>query len=837
MNTASGRWPEIRALFDELADLTPDAQLERLTRLAPDPSLRAEVEALLRADRAAGDRFEHSATLPDDSDLAVPASSEAAGSLVGPYRITGEIGRGGMGAVYEAVRDDGGFSKRVALKTVPPGRDTEVILRRFRHERQILARLQHKNIAALLDGGVTGDGRPYFAMEHVEGERIDRYCDRLELDAAGRLQLMRQICAAVQYAHQHLVVHRDLKPGNVLVGPDGTVKLLDFGIAKLLDPTGDDEGLTDTGTLPMTTAYASPEQLRGEPINTATDIYSLGTMLYELLAGRAPFRFGDLPVLEIRRRMLEEVPVPPSRNALPGSALARLSHRNAGELDQIVMMAMRKEPERRYRSAEQLAEDLRRFLAGQPVAAQPDSVGYRARKFVRRNRAAVAALAVVFASVVTGLGFALWQARSVERERAKAEAVNTFLRNLLFTASPDTTVAGKAAPERTIKDVMDAASERLARGELNLHPDVRASLHEVVGRTYLARGDYTLAEQNLSAALAAQGGDAGRYRTDAAGTLLGLAQLALIRADYLAAAEFYERRLEILRREQRRGRITTDVLLAALSDFALIRRARGNSVEAEALLREALTLAPALPPDGRGSIGHLRAILALTILDQGRFDEAERSSRELVADLRQESGLDTPELASALTMLGSALMERGALEESGQHLREAERLYRRLYDSSHMSIADNLRLQAQVTLLADRVVEADSAIDRVLERYRARVSPQYVNFATALVIKGLAESRLGRTEAALATLREAVRLRTSQLPAGHFLTALAQGALGEALVRARRYPEAEPLLRQSHENLQRSQAAESRRITLARDRLRQLYTAWGRPGEGAAIPR
>lgn len=816
---AGSRWQRLRELFDELVELPPAAQDLRLGAIALEsPELERELRGLLVAERASGTRFERAPELPEDGAPDEPVGP-ATDHRIGPYRIAREVGRGGMGAVYEAVREDAGFTKRVALKMVPSGRDTEQILGRFRRERRILAGLDHKNIAALLDGGVTADGRPYFAMEFVEGERIDRYCDRAGFGLRERLQLMRQVCAAVHYAHQHLVVHRDLKPSNVLVGPDGTVKLLDFGIAKLLDPVDTDEDLTETGTLPMTTAYASPEQIRGDPVNTATDVYSLGVVLYELLTGRSPFALTGLPLVEMRRRLLEEDPQPPGLDS---------------ELEHILLMALRKEPERRYASAEQLSEDLHRYLQGLPIQAQPDSLGYRVRKFVARNRVVVGAVGVVFVALAGALVVTLRQFQAGRRERARAEVVNRFLQDLL-TSSPAGVTPGGAGQPQTVRDVLDAAARRLRTEDLDANPGVRATLEQIVGSSYLAQGQYDLAEAHLKAALAAQSRLSGPDSPELLRTLVGLAQLALARADYVAADSIFERRLVILREELRKGTVPPDVYAAALSDFGTLRRARGDSREAERLLQQVLALEPQLPEERRGVIRQAESILALTWLDQGRFEEAERYARELVGKVRASGKGADLDLSSGLTLLGSVLMERGALEEAGASLREAETVYRQVLDSNHTAIYDNLRLQAQVEYLAGRLPEAGATIDRVLRKYRENSSTRYVNYATALTTRGLILRKEGRLPEAEQTLQEALRLRRANLPDRHFMTALTMGALGEVLTAERRFAEAEPLLLGSYQTLLANQAVRNRRVEAAHARLEELYLAWGRPERISAV--
>ena len=395
-------------------------------------------------------------------------SADIDGVRIGPYRLVKELGRGGMGTVYLGVRSDDSFQKRVALKVLKRGMDTDAIVRRFRNERQILASLDHPNISGLLDGGTTPDGLPYFAMEFVEGQPIDEYCEARHLDTTARLEMFTKICAAVQYAHQNLIIHRDIKPANVLVTADGTPKLLDFGIAKLLNPDlgGQTYAVTAEGSPLMTPEYASPEQVRGEVVTTATDVYSLGVLLYELLTGRRPYQLTSRTPAEIARVVCHSVPErpstavtrtagvalqvlpqdgplaanrPPARTAAMTAAAddpqtadgghqrpriadpQRLRRRLRGDLDNIVLKALSKEPARRYASVDQFSEDIRRHLSGLPVMARKDTFGYRAAKFVGRNRTGVAAAVLVLAALIAGIVGTSWQARNARRERARAE--------------------------------------------------------------------------------------------------------------------------------------------------------------------------------------------------------------------------------------------------------------------------------------------------------------------------------------------------------------------------------------------------------------------------------
>ena len=429
-------WQQIRDIFDTAKEMQPDACADYLAANG-DELVCAEVRKLLAALEQAGNFIERPAAF-SLVDLPPPVPDvTTSGHRIGPYLTLREIGRGGMGVVWLATRADDAYQKQVAIKLVWPGPESGEVLRRFRQERQILANLEHPNIARMLDGGTTEEGWPYVVMEYIEGQSITHYCTAHQPSLNERLQLFRTVCDAVQYAHQNLVVHRDLKPGNILVTEGGTVKLLDFGIAKLLNPdlSPDDSAATRTGFQLMTPEYASPEQVRGEAITTASDVYSLGVVLYELLTERRPYQFKNHSLPEIERVICEQEPTAPSRSQkseggtlkleekdddvfIPRSAFRLLTSSLRGDLDNIVLMALRKEARQRYGSVEQLSEDLRRYLAGEAVLARTDTFGYRAGKFVRRHRIGVSTTALIFLTLLGGIVATSWQAK-VAREQVR----------------------------------------------------------------------------------------------------------------------------------------------------------------------------------------------------------------------------------------------------------------------------------------------------------------------------------------------------------------------------------------------------------------------------------
>src|SRR5215510_1167456 len=442
------RWEQIESLYYAARERDPGLRATFLVEAcAGDESLRLEVESLLASDEQAGDFLNTPAMKIATEEIAEERARSLVGRQLGHYRLLSQLGAGGMGEVYLAARADDQFRKQVAIKLVKRGMDTDNILRRFRHERQILAALDHPNIARLLDGGVSEDGLPYFVMEYIVGAPITEYCDSHQLSIEERLKLFRQVCAAVHYAHQNLVVHRDLKPGNILVTEEGAPRLLDFGIAKVFNPelASPTLDLTAPEMRLMTPEYASPEQVRGEPITTASDIYSLGVVLYELLTGHHPYSTRNLPPSEIIRIVCEKEPEKPSDSIAdcglriadsksrwplisrlktrmwfltrdPQSAI-RNPQSLRGDVDNIVLMALRKEPERRYGSAEQFSEDIRRHLEGLPVIARKDTLGYRSAKFLQRHKAGVAAAALFLTLVIGFIVSLAVKSAQVTRER------------------------------------------------------------------------------------------------------------------------------------------------------------------------------------------------------------------------------------------------------------------------------------------------------------------------------------------------------------------------------------------------------------------------------------
>jgi serine/threonine-protein kinase len=687
------RWAQINAVFVEAISLPPDQISGFLLRACQgDAELKRAVDALLQG-HADAERQATQSALSDITRLDDDAATADVGLRIGPYQTLRELGRGGMGTVFLAVRADDAFRKRVALKLVKRGMDSDEILRRFRYERQIVAGLDHPNIARLLDGGTAPDGRPYFVMEYVEGQPLTEFCDNRKLDIPARLTLFATVCRSVHYAHQNLVVHRDLKPGNILITADGTPKLLDFGIAKLLNP--ELQNLTIDPTSPvlrlMTPEYASPEQVRGEPITTASDVYSLGVLLYELLTGGKPYQLGSASLSEIARAVCE---VEPERPSAAVTDAGRPRRGLKGDVDTIVLKAMRKEPGRRYASAEQLAEDIARHLDGRPVRAQRDTVGYRVTKFVKRHRVGVATSAAVVALLIGSVVALLVQSARIATERDAAQQTSTFLIDLFRNADP---YQLNAAAPMTVRDLIDAASKRLET-ELETQPEVRGRLLGTIGGVYLRMSVNDKATPLLEESVETLKRHVDPRDPHLLRSRSNLAEVWLRRRDYDRAIAEHRDIVRLWRESLPRS----PELVESLNDLGITIAMRHwgevaspDFDEAERVLQEALALGrQVLAPD---DLGHARTLANLARLRQGRGDStaAEPYMVQSVEALKRGRGDKHPEVARVLGMLGQMQMDLAMFERAQATLGESRKIYEHLFPDGHGELGLVLHLLAE----------------------------------------------------------------------------------------------------------------------------------------------
>jgi serine/threonine-protein kinase len=772
----------IERLFELALGCEPHERTALLDRMCGSPEVRREVESLLAADAQA------------EGFLEPPARAvHGPGDRIGPYRLLRKISEGETSSVYLAARDDGQYQQQIAIKLLRPAVATQHVLQRFYLERQILASLIHPNIARLLDGGSTALGQPYLVMEYVDGEPLDVHCRRRKLTLTRRLDLFVTICQAVHFAHRSLVVHRDLKPGNILIDANGAPKLLDFGIAKLLDPdlVGVHIERTATVVRVMTPTYASPEQVLGKPIGTSSDVYSLGVILYGLLTGAPPYELGSQPLREIERIVCELTPPPPSQRAG-----ASRRERLPGDLDKIVLMAMRKEPERRYASAQELADDVRRCLAHRPVLAQRDTWRYRLGAFARRNVAAVVVAAVI-AVLLLGGAIAItgqWRRAVAAQLRAEtqqrvSEQTLAFLVELFKISDPDVPAGDVRA-----RTLLDHGVARL-RSEPPQSASARTALQHTLGVVYRNLGDYASAAALLEDAIAARsaGGDTSLELAESLFQLGGLEAVlgkpdravALLRralairtqrlgADDPGVADVLEelaynaiyklspqeaeddrlRALQIRRRHPGDGL----QLSSSLTSLAELYAHSGRHDEADALIREAMTIR------GRGSAGDVCKPgdgtffnnIGLLRYSEGYFDEAERYIERSVECLQRSLGPGHPDVVDVTSTHVTIWREQGRYAQAEALARQSLPLRKRLYGDDSPAVDNALYHLAWVLYERDKLDEAEQLEISALGLRERRYGRRHRLVARSLA--SLGEIRLARGDAAAAeaSYREAL---------------------------------------------------------------------------------
>jgi serine/threonine-protein kinase len=798
----SASWDRLADLYERASALPPEARDAFIASPDVPPSLRDELRSLL-ADRTEADAFASdleaaiSPILPGNpaSDDQALGSGLSDGARLGRYRTVREIGRGGMGRVYLAEQEGEGFARRVALKLMREAGPR--VVRRFLAERQILARLRHEGIARLLDVGMAegpgGERTPYFAMEYVDGQPLPDYCDERRLSVPERLALFEQVCEAVRYAHQNLVVHRDLKPSNILVeeSADGTarVKLLDFGIAKLLEEASEkpEEPITLTSDRLMTPAYAAPEQITGDAITTSTDVYQLGVLLYELLTGQRPFHLPERLQHEVARVILEEQPTRPStlvaKSGDTGAATAgasearattpaRLQRRLRGDLDSIVLMALRKDPARRYPSAEALLDDLRRHRDGRVVAAQPDSFAYVARRYVRRHRAGVAVAATLallllaYAATVTVQNQRIADQRDrAEQQEARAVELYNFTYGILAESNPRNTPGGD---ELTAATLLQRAAQRLET-DLAEDPATRSSLEHTLATIYYERSqtEEALRHGTLSMSYAEEAGDslliaAAAYALASAYEQVG----AIPEADSLARLA-YETSYRHL------GRLHEETNMAR-NLLGLIYLYNGPISAAQPLLEEAVAVSREIgePPEKLGTVLNN---LASVYEQQEDYVRAEAVFREALAIRRASRPEGHPDVAQGANNLANILREAGQYDEAEALYLEALRINEAALGPKHIGL---VAINANLSNLHRRQDRREEALAYM--RAAFEVVPDGQAVTQARLLQGIGSMQIGWGERAegMESLREAVAIMQRELPPGH--PYLARALLGQA---------------------------------------------------------
>jgi eukaryotic-like serine/threonine-protein kinase len=883
------RWERLQALFSRAVELNgPDRQLFVARETAGDTELRTELLELLACDAGSSHTGPLTLALGAALDTTTRERRKALiGRILGNYKLVSVLGHGGTGTVYLGERADRQYSAQVAVKIVDNGTMQGELGLRFRAERQILASLNHANIARLIDAGETDEGNPYLVMEYVHGEPLDRYCDRQQLGLRERLQLFLDICGAVQYAHQNLVVHRDLKPANILVTAEGAPKLLDFGIAKLLDAgeaAAAAMALTRMNDRLLTPEYASPEQILGRPVTTASDVYALGVVLYELLTGLRPYTVpASASQLELERSICIMDPLRPStavkraresgplegQSEMLAVAMARrltpqrLQKRLVGDIDAIVMRALRKEPQHRYNSIEQLASDVRRFLAREPVQARQGNWLYYSQRFVRRHAFGVTAGA---AFIVFIIAFAIAmsvqtqriaeQRDLVEQENVTAVTVSGFMEEIFDASQPDFALGRNISA----REVLDEAGRRI-RGDLSKQPEVRARLMEAIGRAYrrlnlnevavpyfedslhlrkqlpdqdgtktasvlleLAMvvrksGDLERADRLLNEALKITVAHRAERSETYAKLLVNLGRVHVGAGNLTEARDSLERARELFRGLS--GPLNPYVGDAAM-ELATVFMWQDNLTAAEQSAREAMEVftatRPLMHPDRVAAGARLGQVLQL----QGRISEAAVLFENSLDAQVQLYGADSVQVADVLDSLAGIKKAQGMLPAAEEYARRALRVQEKSVGAEHQVVGYQRTVLAAILLQRGNHKEAEQQSRAALTIFDKRLPPDHQYVASAEHVLGEALLELGQLEQAEAALNGAVnRWKRNDVPA--WRVARSESALGQTLYRLGRTAEAERYLKRSYMVLAADEHADREARIKAQQRISQFY--------------
>jgi tetratricopeptide (TPR) repeat protein/predicted Ser/Thr protein kinase len=869
------RQRRVEELFQSVLDLPREERTNLLKRAcAEEHELQKEVEALLAHYSAADSAFLQKPPVVRAEEGELPSLLKQ----LGPYRLIRRVGEGGMGVVFEA--EQAHPRRIVALKIIRPGLMSRSSMKRFQQESELLGRLQHPGIAQVFEAGTvpTDFGeQPFFAMEFIQGRPLTEYADQVGLGTRRRLELMARVCDAVQYAHEKGVIHRDLKPDNILVpheSPDQP-KILDFGVARNMETNGGPStSRTETGQLLGTLSYMSPEQITASPgtLDIRSDVYSLGVVLFELLGGRLPYDLTGRSLPEAGRVIREQEP----------SRLSLIDEAFRGDVESIVAKALEKEPSRRYSTAAELAADIRRFLKDEPIRARPAGTLYQLRKFTKRHKGLVGAAATVLATLliaVIATSMALFRAKRAEalavqrldlsqRARAHSAAVTRFLQDMLASVDPGVS----RGRDVTVREVLEQAVRQLESKKLADQPDIEAELRSTIGHTYLSLGLFGEAEPHLRTALenrrAAQPPDNPKI-------IESMGRLALLhdrRAEWDAAEALYLEALDLARKLHGEEHVEVASLF---QNLAATRRARGDLDAAIPMYEASLAMRQRLLGPDHLDVAQSLNSQALVLQAQGKFQEAERICREAMRIRRMHLGDSHPEVAGSVNNLAYLVQMNGNIQEAESLYREALALRRELLGDEHPDIAQSLNNLAAVLHNRGKLAEAEPFYEQALALYRKRLgndhtdvanctaglaillrdrgdaasaeplsrealairrkvlAPDHLDLAQSLAGLGLVCLDLKRCDEAESVLREAMAIRESKLPTNHWLIFNTMNLLGASLACQGRSTEAEPLLVNGLHGMAESPPFAARRRWEALERVIRFYEVEDKPDQAA----
>jgi eukaryotic-like serine/threonine-protein kinase len=871
----SARWQRVQTLFHDTADLDETEQLAVLENACGDDTdLLSVVLAMLKQDAQAS-LLNRSLAGVAEQILTQPAAAACDGYEFGPYRVLRVLGEGGMGIVYLAQRPD--LGNQVAIKVLRDAWLSPSRRERFAAEQRTLAHLNHPSIARLYDADTLADGTPWFAMEYVEGCPLAKYCQAHASSVNERLRLFRSVCEAVQYAHAEAVIHRDLKPSNVLVKDDGTVRLLDFGIARQLESLDTPVDQTTVGLRLMTPAYAAPEQIRGDRVGIHTDVYSLGVILYELLTGQLPFDLSNLSPSEAAAIIIGHEPGRPSAavkrlaaNALAGTRAAEIGKNAWADLDVLCLTAMHKDPKRRYRSVEALIRDIDHYLKSEPLEARADSWRYRLGKFAGRNRRAVSAAALVLAVIIGVIVFftvRLAKARDAAlAEAARTQRIQQFITSLFQGGDP---AAGPSNDLRVITLLDRGVQEAQSLGN---EPAIQAELYRTLGGIYLKLGQFDRADSLLRSALERHRSLFGPDSTETAESLVALGRLRDAQARYAEAETLIRQGLDISQRKlppnhpdiaeatsalgtvlEDRG--AYDQAIQVLGEAVRMRSASGQATPelsssltelanshfyaghygiSESLNQRVLAMDRQLYGEQHPAVAAVLINLGAIQYDLGYYKEAERYDRQALQITEAWYGKSHPETASALTLLGRALVAEGQLSEAAGLLQEALAIQEHAFGKVHPRVASTLNELGKIAQKQGRFAEAEADFRRMAAIYHSVYGDHHYLIAIALSNLGSVYLEEGQYIRAEELFRDVVRRFTEALSADHLNTGIARTKLGRALLRQHRYQEAEAESRAGYEILLKQPGLSSQTwLSNVRADLAEEYSALKQPEKAA----
>lgn len=750
-------WKKIETILDQILPLEKSEQTKFIEKHVDDPEIKKEINALLEAELNAPEYIDHGveAFFTEEENFREITDDFSHETFeIDRYEIEKEIGRGGMSVVYLAHRTDGEFDQKVAVKIIQPfGLDREDRFRRLRAERQILANLQHPNIARVYDGGVTPEGWPYMVMELVDGITITQYCRDHKLNLEGRLNLFLKICDAVIFAHRNLVVHRDLKPGNILVTETGQVKLLDFGIAKLLTDN-ETSPATQTGKPLMTPEYAAPEQFKNEVITTAVDVYSLGVILYELLTDVRPYDLSGISLTEMERLVCEKEPARPSEK----SSSLKLNH----DLDLICLKALRKEAENRYSSVEEFQEDLLRYQQGLPILAHPSSLGYKTHKFIKRNKASLVTIALFLAAIA---GFAVYHISQVTEQRniaqteaEKATRIKNFTTNLFYSNSPYS--IQNVDEGVTLEKILETGQQNIET-ELADDPEVYAEMQFVIGQAYLGIGDYGKSSEAFEKAIDTAIKEHGEIHRTVAIYLNLLGRLEGMQGNYDTALSHLNRAMDINR--QLYGEISSNLTLnyaEAARVYALKREMNTaleyyqKSIQMHEELGEKHTLEYNMTLSGM-----INLQIRLRMLD-----DAEKNQLQAIEDLKEIYGENHLHMANAYLRMAEIHYQKSNFSESEDFIKRSLDIRETLQSPNNPDLLNTYNFLGNLYRQTGRYEESEKNLQHAIRLAREHDYSDTLNYTTYLNNLAVTKTYLGQLDSAAVIHREVLDLRKKHLP-------------------------------------------------------------------------